>query len=181
MEEDRYKRYKERYEKYLPTYPFTLLDLGCGRMNHTKFFNFSECTAVDIRDQFWFDKNIKYVQSDLLDFLEKNNTSYDVVVILHVLEHLEKNDAKKLIIESKKITKDTLIVETPEGFHDTIDFQDVKYMRHICGFSKADLKNLGLKVEELTNAGIKMKKKIEKKKITMPESWNYLLGVWRRK
>jgi len=57
----RKNRYNKIYKPLLPKNIFTMLDIGCGKMIHTRYFNFSKCTAIDI-EQKYKQQNIKFIK-----------------------------------------------------------------------------------------------------------------------
>lgn len=65
----------------------------------------------------WFDKNYVFLNitwQDLVKILPQK--SVDTIFLKDVIEHVEKNKAKKLLKETEKIAKQQIIIFTPLGF-----------------------------------------------------------------
>lgn len=76
--------------------------------------------------------------------------SFDTVLLMEIVEHLEKTEAYRLIDEAKRIARKRVIVSTPnfsmlrEG-HDTITgFNELEH--HLCYISRRDLRRMGFTV-----------------------------------
>lgn len=80
-------------------------------------------------------------------FVEK---SYDLVLMLDIIEHLEKAESLALIETASRIAKVAVIVETPEGFvPQNIDIWGHggdEWQTHRCGWEKAELEGLGFQI-----------------------------------
>lgn len=57
---------------------------------------------------------------DLPMFLDK---SFDIVLLLDIVEHLEKDAAEKLILEAERIARKKAIIYTPSYFYDNIEHE----------------------------------------------------------
>lgn len=57
---------------------------------------------------------------DLSMFLDK---SFDIVLLLDIVEHLEKDEAEKLILEAERIVRKKVIIYTPSYFYDNIEHE----------------------------------------------------------
>lgn len=101
----------------------TLLDLGCGDGRAMKLiakkingnFKFTGLDAFQsaincAKEQQIYETLIVANIKDNLPFGEK---SFDVVVLLEVLEHLSKDDGKKLLVTMESIARKALILSTP--------------------------------------------------------------------
>ncbi len=86
--------------------------------------------------------------NSILDINKINDSHYDLIILMEVIEHLTKTEAIKLINHFKDISK-FLIISTPMGFvkHNLVDGNP--YQEHKCGFSQKELEFLGLKVEKI--------------------------------
>lgn len=85
-------------------------------------------------------------------FMDK---SYDVVICLDVLEHLEYNLALKIIDECKRIARNKVIIYTPsihkdnsEAEKNAWDMGECSYQKHISVVSKNDFRSRGFSVKD---------------------------------
>lgn len=97
-----------------------VLDLGCGVMNPTDKINCKSILGVDI-----FKNYLEFIKRDqqviLMKMDETNkflDESFDIVLALDIVEHLEYPDAIRLIYECKRISRRKAIIFTPNVFED---------------------------------------------------------------
>lgn len=74
------------------------------------------------------------------------NKSFDGVVALDVIEHLEKKESMKLIKNMEKIARKKVILLTPNGFYHQDAYDSNPYQVHVSEWKLEDLKKLGYKV-----------------------------------
>lgn len=78
-----------------------ILDLGCGRNSILQYFSFNYSVGVDIFKAYIEESKKKKIHSNyLLEDITRLNfksSSFDAVVAFDVLEHLNKQEATKLI------------------------------------------------------------------------------------
>lgn len=98
-----------------------ILDLGCGYGNFGKLIKKNikipvKITGVDIwekyRNRRWSYYN-KIVIKDIKDFLRKNKKKFDIVLLIDVLEHLDKKDGERVLKKIIKISRKAAIISTP--------------------------------------------------------------------
>lgn len=134
----------------------TVLDLGCGIMNHTRELldepRLERYIAVDPHkpylDMMQDHPKLEKVNEEANKFLTKIG-DYDIILCIDVVEHLEKEDAIKLIKEILNHTKYTAYIFTTDGFQEQNDGQgwgsnNEKWQKHRCGFTKEELEELGI-------------------------------------
>jgi len=73
------------------------------------------------------------------------NKSVDVSIAIEVIEHLNKSDGYKMMQELDRISKDRVILTTPNGFHQVLEAVNV-YEIHRSGWTPSELRKLGFKV-----------------------------------
>ncbi len=131
----------------------TVLDVGCG----------SNSPIVNIRRHFYsegidiFPKSIKeskknkihdkYKIGDVLkleDYYKKK--SFDAVIALDLVEHMEKKDSLELIKAMERIAKKKVIILTPNGFYHQDQLDGNPYQTHKSKWELKDFKRLGYKV-----------------------------------
>ncbi len=139
-----------------------VLDLGCGIMQSTTDIlgeTGNLCCkvvlGVDVFPKYL--NHIKYrYPTILMDirntsvFLEK---SYDVVLCIDVLEHLEKEEAIRLISEMERIARKSVIIYTPKDFvlnddhvKEAWGFVDNPFQIHRSHISQEEFIKMGYKV-----------------------------------
>ncbi|MFX1504291.1 MAG: methyltransferase domain-containing protein [Promethearchaeota archaeon] len=114
------------------------LDLGCGSNSPlSKIENSKQyCLGVDIFENYIEISKKKKIHNDylLLNILEIDRKipekSFDCVLLLDVIEHLEKLDGIKLIKKIEKIAKKKIIIFTPNGFLHQDKYDDNIYQIH---------------------------------------------------
>jgi SAM-dependent methyltransferase len=141
-------------------FPQSVLDVGCGLSLKSKFIGGHNTVRVGLdlhrpyleaaREQ---NPNVSWipVQADVAQLSELflSNT-FDLVLLLDIVEHLEKPQALKLLTDAEEIAKVAVAVETPKGFLpqdlDILGFEQHHLQTHRCGFEKEELEELGYKV-----------------------------------
>ena len=101
----------------------TVLDLGCGIQQANDDIRAKSVLGVDIWDIYLDEikgkiNTVRISMSELDRFMDK---SYDVVICLDVVEHLDKDLALKVIDECKRICRKRAIIYTPSEFKDNMD------------------------------------------------------------
>lgn len=103
----------------------TILDLGCGQGKPMEMIKLrmkvNRAVGVDL-----FKPYIEYAKKQKIhdEYLIKDirkvsfpNKSFDVVIASHVLEHMNENDAWKVLEKMEKMAKKQVIIATPIGEH----------------------------------------------------------------
>lgn len=80
-----------------------------------------------------------------LDKLFKNK-SFDAVIALDLIEHLEKKDGLRLLKKMESLAKKKIIILTPYGFTQQHPLDSNPYQLHKSGWYIKDFKKLGYKV-----------------------------------
>jgi len=182
MNPNRLKRYNDWYKPLLPKSGFSLLDLGCGAQNHTQYFPFGSCTAVDANERYrtLVSKKAKFICIDVLDFLLLSHESFDVVVALDVLEHLDKKIAEIVIDRMQYCCNDIVIIKVPDGLALNPEInQEDKLQIHRCGFTQEELETFDFTVRRLTEDRLSYKPKYERTNTPFPKSWDNLVAYWK--
>jgi SAM-dependent methyltransferase len=131
----------------------SILDVGCGKgwfmssiNKHGHFFSvgadifqpyIKECKRQGIHDG--------HVLCDvrMLPFQRK---SFDIVLCLEVLEHLEKEEGKTLLNQLEEIGRRQVIISTPGGVCRQQAYDGNPYQEHKSSWSAAELRYLGYQV-----------------------------------
>lgn len=141
----------------------TVLDLGCGIMQASDDVVSKFILGVDIWDKYL--DNIKHLHPTIRVSMEETDrfmdNSYDVVICLDVVEHLEKELALKILDECKRICRKKAIIYTPDKFHDNIDAVDNswglgknEHQKHLCLIEKNDFRSLGYVVNRTSEGNL---------------------------
>ncbi len=132
----------------------TVLDLGCGSNSNLHFFcnEIKYSVGVDLC-QIDLDKSKKnkihnkYYLDDAMNISSYfKNKSFDCVMAIGLLEHLEKKEAEKLIIKMENIARKIVIIGTPNGFVPQEEYGNNPYQVHLSGFTLNDFTIRGYKV-----------------------------------
>jgi 2-polyprenyl-3-methyl-5-hydroxy-6-metoxy-1,4-benzoquinol methylase len=136
-----------------------ILDLGCGVMSATDGLN-NIILGVDIWDRYLnhiknIFQTVKISMSELDRFMDK---SYDIVLCLDVLEHLDYNLALKVMDECKRIARKKVIIYTPSIHKDNSPAEkdawglgECEYQKHISVIQLYDFISRGYNVSDPMN------------------------------
>ena len=111
----------ERWNLYPTGQIKTVLDVGCGLSLKSQYVDAEVRVGVEIHRPFIerIEATVPYavVNANALDigrlFLPG---SFDLVLVLDLVEHLDKSDALRLIEMAEAIARVAVIIETPRGF-----------------------------------------------------------------
>jgi hypothetical protein len=133
----------------------TVLDVACGLSLKSQYIDADVRVGVDIYRPYLerieasvpFAKVLYDVRKLDEVFVER---SFDLVIMLDIIEHLEKDESLALMKTAEKIAKVAVIVETPDGFiPQNIDIWGHggdEWQTHRCGWEKAELEGMGYQV-----------------------------------
>ncbi len=85
------------------------------------------------------------VQCDVR-FLPFRSNSFDVVLCMEVLEHLERDGGERLLNEMERVARLQIILTTPLGSYEQHEYDGNSYQKHRHIWSPATLKRLGYRV-----------------------------------
>lgn len=133
----------------------TILDLGCGIMQGTDNLMAKSILGVDLWDTYL--NHIKSLHPTCRINMDETDRfmdgSYDVVLCLDVVEHLDKKLAIKILDECERICRKKAIIYTPNEFKD--NDQPVNgawgmgnniHQKHLCLIGRNELKVRGYNV-----------------------------------
>jgi len=133
----------------------TVLDVACGLSLKSQYIDAEIRLGVDIYrpylEKIETDKTYVVVNADAMQlsslFLPK---SFDLVLLLDILEHLEKEDSLQLLDMAENIASKAVILETPKGFvPQNIDIWGHgghSYQTHRCGWEPHEFIDRGYNV-----------------------------------
>ena len=84
----------------------------------------------------------RLILCDAIDIpLEDKEVDYTIAT--HVIEHMRKEDGLKLIAELERVTKNRVILSTPNGFTGSGPLDDNEHNNHLSGWRYTDFNKLG--------------------------------------
>jgi SAM-dependent methyltransferase len=129
----------------------SVLDIGCGS-NSPLSEVFGEFWAVGVDVQASSLEASRrsgihdaYVEQDVRE-LDFDPCSFDAVLMLDVLEHLERLDALGLLRRAEAIARKKVLIFTPNGFLPQDPYEGNPYQRHLSGWTAAELRDRGYRV-----------------------------------
>src|SRR3972149_832626 len=141
----------------------TVLDLGCGVMGASDDLKCKSILGCDIFPAY-LDKiktlwpTIRLGMDELDRFMDK---SYDVIICLDVVEHLDKDLALKVLDECKRICRNKAIIFTPSEFNENKQpdegawgLGENPHQLHKCVLSKNDFRSRGYLIRMCNDAMI---------------------------
>lgn len=132
----------------------SILDVACGKglpmMVLKQRVKFKEIHGVDLYPQYINFCKRNEIHNDYtfgdVRKLPFKNKSFDVVIALQVLEHLEKKESFKVLSDLERIAKKQVIISTPIGltYHPAVDGNSLQL--HKSGFMPHEFEERGYKV-----------------------------------
>ena len=135
----------------------TVISLGCGICNESRNIIKTDFLGIDLYEPYITKLNkeginaIKYDITEVRDIIAEN--SYDVVIIMDVIEHLTHEAGLKLIADAESIARKFVFIFTLDGFikepvgkglgTDAWDLGTNKLQKHISGWSQLDFISRG--------------------------------------
>jgi SAM-dependent methyltransferase len=138
----------------------TVLDVGCGKGEPMHFINRRKqfyTMALDIWGPCLTECKTQSTHDECLlgsvSVLPFKDKSIDIVICLEVLEHLEKEDSKRLLEELERVARRQVILSTPVGDCEQDEVllgNGNSYQVHKCGWSPDELRLRGYRVRGST-------------------------------
>lgn len=130
----------------------TILDVACGLSFKSKFVPAKVRVGVDV-----FEEYFNHIETDLPYAVVRYDVrrireifmpkSFDLVLALDIVEHLEKYEAIDMIKQCEEIAKKAVIIETPKGYVpqniDILGHGGHEFQTHRCGWEVEELEKLG--------------------------------------
>lgn len=140
----------------------SILDVACGKglpmMVLKQRMKFQKIEGVDLYEPYISECRRKeihdsYLVCDVRKLVYKNKT-FDIVMALQVLEHLDKNESLRVLASLEKIAKKQVIVSMPIGktYHSAVDGN--KLQLHKSGFFPEELEKRGYTVIKMGRSEI---------------------------
>ncbi len=145
--------------KYSSAQPLEILELGCGRDSvildsstklHYTGLEIFEDYAIKIEQQIIARKNLNIVSYDIIrqDFLNYDfkDKHFDIVILIDVLEHLNKDDGYKVLEIIHNLSKKVIIIKTPNGFVHQNAFDGNEHQAHLSGWEVDEFRKMNFRV-----------------------------------
>ena len=130
----------------------SVLDVACGLSLKSKFIDAKIRVGVDIYDEYF-----NHIESDVPYVVLKYDVrrlneifmpkSFDLVIALDIIEHIEKDEALDMIKQCEEIARKAVVLETPNGYiPQNLDIQGHgghEWQTHRCGWEVKELEDLG--------------------------------------
>ena len=129
-----------------------ILNLGLDKPRH--YFPSDEVVNVDIWKPYLLGWHGHRILADVR-FLPIREKSFDMVVSVDLLEHIPKEDGKKLIEQVEKIARKNILLTTPVYFFEQSPLDGNPYQKHLSLYEKLDFG--GYEFMRVPNAGLYFK------------------------
>ena len=155
-----FKEYlKPLYRKLFPDHVYHLkkelrgcdlvLDLGCGPNSSLQDCKIPFSVGVELFEPYLKESQKKgihnqYVKKDIAK-VNFDSKSFDAVIIIDVIEHINKEDGKLLLKKAENWAKKKIIIFTPNGFIGQNAFDENYLQAHISGWSTQEFEKLGFR------------------------------------
>lgn len=134
----------------------TVLDLGCGQGKPMEFIKYrikiKKSIGVDLFEPYIQEAKQKRIHDQyLIADIRKVKfppKSFDLVMVSHVLEHMSRKDAWKVLENMEKMAKKQVIVVTPIGEHYHQLEDGNIWQLHKSAFTPKDFEALGYKIKK---------------------------------
>lgn len=127
----------------------SVLDLGCGPDSPIRYCDVEYSLGVDAFKPYIRESKKKKTHNDyLLADITKAKfkpRSFDAVLLIDVLEHLEKEQGKKLLQKAEKWAKKKLVISAPNDFLPQASIDDNPFQAHRSGWAVEEMEKLGYK------------------------------------
>ena len=134
----------------------TMLDVGCGPGRPMRFINRRRqfyAVGADLFEQYLKEckrqgTHNEYVLCDVRKLPFKNK-SFDTVLCMEVLEHLDKEEGERLLLAMEGLARRQVILSTPVGKYEQKPYDGNPHQQHKYIWRPAEMKGLGYKVRAL--------------------------------
>ncbi|MEK7543877.1 MAG: class I SAM-dependent methyltransferase [Patescibacteria group bacterium] len=131
----------------------SVLDVGCGSDSPIQYLKKTfHCEGIDIHKRSIKVSQKRNIHSNYrignilnIDKYYKRS-SFDAVIALDVIEHLQKAEGLQLINKMEKIAKNKIVILTPNGVTQQHPYDDNPHQKHKSGWIKKDFELLKYRV-----------------------------------
>lgn len=143
------------YWPWQPGEIVSVLDVACGLSLKSKYIDAQIRVGVDLFEEYFkhIEASVPYVvvKYDVRKLREIfQPKSFDLVIGLDIIEHLEKDESLSMIQQCEEIARKGVIFETPKGYIpqnlDILGYGGHEFQTHRCGWEVDELEKMGYKV-----------------------------------
>jgi len=124
-----------------------VLDLGCGPDSPLKYCDVSYSVGVDAFDFYLEDSKSRKTHSEYLlgdiTEVEFEPKSFDAVILIDVLEHLEKGAGKRLLEKAERWARKKVVVSSPNGYLAQREIDENPFQAHRSGWTVDEMRKRG--------------------------------------
>jgi 2-polyprenyl-3-methyl-5-hydroxy-6-metoxy-1,4-benzoquinol methylase len=126
----------------------TVLDLGCGPSSPIKLCkNIRYSVGVEVYKPYIKESLKKGIHSkyinNKIEAVEFAKKSFDAVVMIEVLEHVDEKSGIKILKNANKWAKKKIVISSPNGFLKQKELDNNPWQKHLSGWNMEKLKSLG--------------------------------------
>jgi len=145
-------------QKLLGTLPYRLkyalsdcssvLDIGCGPSSPLKWCtNIDYSVGVEAYPPYVAKSKAEKIHSEYYEVqiqeLSLANKSFDAVILIDVIEHLEETEALALIFKAEQWARKKVIISSPNGFVEQDSLDGNVLQKHLSGWDASKMATLG--------------------------------------
>lgn len=131
----------------------TALDVGCGVGNILAHLNVKRKVGIDLHGarldearRFVKDGKGEVIKMDVRNIMERfDENAFDLVVLFDIVEHLPKDQGRKLLMDAQKVAKKSVVAFIPVGEHPQHEEGD-PLMDHLATWMPEEVADLGFEV-----------------------------------
>jgi len=131
----------------------TILDVGCGQGEPMSFINKRrnfKVTGVDLFQPYLEKARRKAIYQDLINCnalsLPFEDKTFDAVICMELLEHLEQTDGILLLDELERVARKQILLTTPTGKYEQDAYDGNSYQEHKFLWTPESLRSYGYKI-----------------------------------
>ncbi len=128
----------------------SVLDLGCGPSSPLQYCsNIKYSVGVECFKSYFDETKKKHIHSKYLNTnifdLDFAENEFDAVIMIEVIEHLQRDLGEKIINKIEKWAKKKVIITTPNGFFPMGSVDGNDFQRHLSSWNVLDFDSRGFR------------------------------------
>lgn len=125
----------------------SVLDLGCGADSPVKYCSIKYSMGVDAYKPYLKESEKRQIHNEYLlgdiTRVRFKPQSFDAVILIDVLEHIDKTAGERLLEKAEIWARKKVIVSTPNGFVAQKSLDGNPYQTHRCGWTVDEMARFG--------------------------------------